>query len=180
MLATAYSRARSATLAEQIGIGNETMAIGRTLVALSLCVFLASCRTLTPRRAEGYLRGKWRFDRQAEDHGYFDGLTHGDDFFIVFSGRMLSLTFVEKKTVIRVDSAEVGLIQTEANGVINIWKDKKPDNPIPDCVFKRIDDHHMLFGMYDFGGPMRRMKDGERIPSKPGDSERVKTELPTR
>lgn len=159
----------------RIRIERRTMTTTRYILPLLLSLLAVSCSTLTPQSAKEYLAGKWQFDREAPDKGYLDEMADGDNFFMAFSGNEVVMTFVEKKKV-KVDTGEINLIRIAHDGAIHVWHDSESGNPTPDCVFTRIDNDHMVFAMYDFYGPMIRMKIGDVIPGEAAHSGQTEKE----
>ena len=96
----------------------------RNFLSLLLCLFVASCKTLTPQGAEEYLQGRWQFDREAKDLGYLDEMPEGDDFFVSFSSNKVVVTFVEGGKV-ESDTTDVGSILIDPEGIIEIRQYKK-------------------------------------------------------
>jgi hypothetical protein len=125
-------------------------------LTLLLCLLVVSCKTPTTQEAQDYLQGKWRLDREAKDHGYLEGMTVGDDLFMVVSGRTLTITLIKQEKIVEVSTNTIGVIRSDQSGVIKVWSDKTPGTPIPDCTFTRIDDDHASFAMYDFWVPLKR------------------------
>jgi hypothetical protein len=130
---------------------------------------------LTPQGAEEYLQGRWQFDREAEDYGYWDGMPEGDVFFASFSVKTLIVTFVEGGKV-QSYTTDVGSILIDPEGIIEIRQDKKKHTSPPDWIFQQIDANNMTIGAYNFDAPMRRMTLEEVIPSESGYPTQIKKE----